>query len=393
MTSQRITLDPGIEKEIRAYQKKVESLFCGPACRNEDAVRLEHDRRAGDIRPEFFHDTDRIVHSRAYARYIDKTQVFYLIKNDHITHRVLHVQLVSKIARTIGRFLNLNEDLVEAISLGHDVGHTPFGHKGETLLSAFCKDNGAGHFEHNVQSFRLFHELENKGRGYNLTIQVLDGIICHNGEMLQREYRCNKAKTGEDLLGEYRSALASGGVSAKMVPMTLEGCVMRISDVIAYIGRDIEDAIILGMIKREELPRESTLVLGDNNRDIVNNLIVDLVNNSYGSDSLIFSQEVFDALNALKDWNYKFIYDRQNHTAQTARITNMFKTVMDLCMSDLEEGSDFTGIRGEYLPGLPEKYLASNSSARIVSDFVSGMTDEYMLSLFDRIVMPHSVRK
>lgn len=145
------------------------------AFRSHDATRMTDE--ADDPRPPFFHDIDRILYSRAYSRHIDKTQVFYLVENDHITHRVLHVQLVSKIARTIGYFLNLNLDLIEAISLGHDVGHSPFGHNGETIISDFCKKHGCGIFEHNVQGFRLFHQIENEGRGNNLTVQVLDGII------------------------------------------------------------------------------------------------------------------------------------------------------------------------------------------------------------------------
>lgn len=389
----QITLKPSISEEILAYQKSIESGFSGSAFSNEDAVRFYKDKRAGDVRPAFFHDTDRIVHSRAYTRYIDKTQVFYLIRNDHITHRVLHVQLVSKIARTIGRFLRLNEDLIEAISLGHDVGHTPFGHKGETLLSAFCQENGGGYFEHNVQSMRLFHELENNGVGNNLTVQVLDGIICHNGEMLQKEYKCDKAKTPEILLDEYQRSMTEKDVSLKMVPMTLEGCVMRISDVIAYVGRDIEDAIILGMIKRKDLPEHCTSILGNNNRDIVNNLIIDLINNSYGKDYLSFSEDVFDALNAMKNWNYERIYGPQNRTEQTLKISNMFQTVTSLCLEDIVNGTNVTKIRSEYLSLLPEEYHEHTDSARIVTDFVSGMTDEYMLALFDDLVMPHSVRK
>ena len=158
------------------------------ACRSIKGNRLEPDRERipdrKNVRTTFFHDTDSVIHSRAYTRYIDKTQVFYLIENDHITHRVLHVQLVSKIARTIGRFLRLNEDLLEALSLGHDVGHAPYGHDGEEYLKNFCKKMRIGTFAHNAQSVRLFTEIENFGKGLNLTLQVLDGILCHNGEIL-----------------------------------------------------------------------------------------------------------------------------------------------------------------------------------------------------------------
>ena len=154
------------------------------ACLSRDALRRKKEKSilAGH-RQNFSLDTDRILHSLAYSRYIDKTQVFYLIKNDHITHRVLHVQLVSKIARTVGRLLRLNEDLIEAISLGHDIGHTPFGHDGEKLLSKMCLKHGIGHFLHNIQCFLFLEKIERKGVGWNLSLQVLDGILCHNGEL------------------------------------------------------------------------------------------------------------------------------------------------------------------------------------------------------------------
>src|SRR4030042_4140702 len=144
--------------------------------RKEDKINRGH-------RQHFSLDTDRILHSLAYSRYIDKTQVFYLVKNDHITHRVLHVQLVSKISRTIGRLLRLNEDLIEAIALGHDIGHAPFGHDGEKFLSRLSMRYGLGRFFHNIQGVRFLEKIERKGRGWHLSLQVLDGILCHDGEL------------------------------------------------------------------------------------------------------------------------------------------------------------------------------------------------------------------
>lgn len=386
------TLNPEIIREVRGYQRKLEEKLSRYAFRDADAVRYcPEDSMRDDPRPAFFHDTDRIVHSLAYTRYIDKTQVFYLIRNDHITHRVLHVQLVSKIARTIGRFLGLNEDLIEAISLGHDVGHSPFGHKGEKLLSEFGRKNGAGIFEHNVQSFRLFHQLARNGKGCNLTIQVLDGIICHNGEMLQKEYRCNSSKTGDGLLSEYERSLVTPGVSSAMIPMTLEGCVMRISDVIAYIGRDIEDAITIGLIDREDLPGECVEILGNDNGVIVNNLLVDLVNNSFGKDCLCFSHDVFSALDVLKEWNFKNIYVNPRITTQDRKIDNMFNVVLETCVDDLRKGTDYSRIRSRFLVTVTDDYLQTNSPERMALDYVSGMTDKYMTSVFDDIVVPHMI--
>ena len=374
-------------EHIDARLKDKENVLAAYACKSSDAFRFHAEPE--DIRPNFFHDSDRIIHSYCYSRYIDKTQVFYLVENDHITHRVLHVQLVSKIARTIGRFLNLNEDLIEAISLGHDVGHTPFGHDGERILSEFLQKQNEGIFEHNVQSFRLFHDIEAYGKGLNLTAQVLDGIICHNGEILQNQYGCDRNKTPEKLLEEYQSSLNGTLKSKAMVPMTLEGCVMRISDVIAYIGRDIEDALILKLIQREDLPKNITEVLGDKNGTIVDTLIKDLVNNSLDKETLSFSPTVFDVLNQLKEWNYKNIYLNPKKSSQDAKIKTMFQVVLEECMDELGSSKKVTGIN-HWFDSMSDAYKNSNSKPRVVADYVSGMTDDFLMNAYKEIVIPKS---
>lgn len=242
-------------------------------------------------RQAFSVDADRILHSRAYTRYIDKTQVFYLISNDHITHRVLHVQLVSKIARTIGRFLGFNEDLIEAISLGHDIGHTPFGHDGERMLSEICETHGIGYFRHNTQSVQFLDRVERKGKGWNLCLQTLDGILCHDGEIHNQMLEPNKDKSFEILEKEIKNKNLNPRLN--LVPMTMEGCVVRMADTIAYVGRDIEDAIRLNMIKRSELPKETVKILGDTNGTIVFNLVTDIIQNSYQKRYIAFSSEVY----------------------------------------------------------------------------------------------------
>ena len=377
-----------VKDRIESRLKEKENTLASYACKSSDAIRFYG--MPNDIRQSFSHDSDRIVNSYCYSRYIDKTQVFYLVENDHITHRVLHVQLVSKIARTIGRFLNLNEDLIEAISLGHDVGHTPFGHDGERIVSNFLQDCGEGIFEHNVQSFRLFHDLEAYGKGLNLTAQVLDGIICHNGEVLENEYGCNRSKTPEKLLEEYKNSLSGTLKSKEMVPMTLEGCVMRISDVIAYIGRDIEDAIILKLVARGDIPRKITEILGDKNSEIVNTLITDLVNNSIDKETLVFSPEVFDALNQLKKWNYDNIYLNPKKSSQDEKIKMMFRTVLEECLDELSSGvKKATGIN-HWCESLGEEYKEKTSLPRVVADYVSGMTDDYLMNVYKEIVIPKS---
>lgn len=376
-----------VKNQIESRQKDRERMLAPYACKSSDALWLRN--AEDDIRPSFFHDSDRIIHSYCYSRYIDKTQVFYLVENDHITHRVLHVQLVSKIARTIGRFLNLNEDLIEAISLGHDVGHTPFGHDGERIISGFLQAQGEGVFEHNVQSFRLFHDLEAYGKGLNLTAQVLDGIICHNGEILKNEYGCDRNKTPEKLLTEYRESLGGTFKSKDMVPMTLEGCVMRISDVIAYVGRDIEDAIILKLVKRDDLPKEITEVLGGTNKEIVNTLITDLVSNSIDKDSLSFSSDVFEALDRLKKWNYENIYHNPKKSSQDEKIKAMFRAVLEECLGELGSGRNVTTIN-HWFDSMSNEYKESTSKLRVVADYVSGMTDDYLMNVYREIVIPKS---
>ena len=376
-----------VNNQIESRLISKESSLAPYACKSSEAIRFQEEQM--DIRPSFFHDSDRIIHSYCYSRYIDKTQVFYLVENDHITHRVLHVQLVSKIARTIGRFLNLNEDLIEAISLGHDVGHTPFGHDGERIISRFLQEQGEGVFEHNVQSFRLFHDLEAYGKGLNLTAQVLDGIICHNGEILQNSYGCDRNKTPKRLLTEYRESLKGNFKSKDMVPMTLEGCVMRISDVIAYIGRDIEDAIILKLVKREDIPHEITEVLGNRNAEIVNTLITDLVNNSIDKDSLAFSPDVFEALDQLKKWNYENIYHNPKKSSQDEKIKSMFQAVLEECLEEIDTNKKVTGIN-HWFNSMGTEYKETTSKPRIVADYVSGMTDDYLMNAYKEIVIPKS---
>ena len=211
---------------------------------SKNAIRLKQEE--SDIRPAYFRDIDRIIYSLSYTRYIDKTQVFSLKENDHISKRIIHVQFVSKIAKTIGRALGLNEDLIEAIALGHDLGHVPFGHVGEKILNDISLKYDNTYFNHNAQSVRELMSLEKNGQGLNITIQVLDGILCHNGEFLSGKY-IPKKKSVQTFLDDYNNTYINEKANTMLIPMTLEGCVVRISDIVGYIGRDIEDAIMLGI--------------------------------------------------------------------------------------------------------------------------------------------------
>ena len=287
------------------------------ACTDNEAILLKDEEN--DIRPRFFRDADRILYSLSYTRYIDKTQVFSFSDNDNISKRMTHVQFVSKIARTIGRGLQLNEDLIEASSLGHDLGHPPFGHEGEKILNEISKKNGCGVFAHNIQSVRTLITLENNGVGKNISVQVLDAILCHNGEVLNKEYYPKK-KTKEEFLNEYSEVYKDDSYSKKLIPMTKEGCVVRISDIIAYVGKDLEDAIRLGILKREDLDKSITDVLGNTNDKIVDALVTDVINNSYNN--------VNDNIEIIEKTDNRIILASHNGNNYNSYFGNLYK--MDL---------------------------------------------------------------
>jgi dGTPase len=387
--------DENIIKEILIDNLKREKYTISKhGCKSRDALRKYPEREPipdrENIRQSFSHDTDRIIHSLAYTRYIDKTQVFYLFENDHITHRVLHVQIVSKIARQIGRCMHLNEDLIEAISLGHDLGHVPFGHDGETILNELCIENAIGYFCHNAQSARTLMELENEGKGLNLSLQVLDGILAHNGEILSRKYEPQKGKTWDQFEKEYKGCFKEKDFSKKIVPGTLEGCVMRVSDIIAYIGRDIEDAITVGLIERTELPLSITRILGSENREIINSLVMDLIKNSYGKGYLMFSDDVYKALNDLKTFNYENIYQNPKVRTEASKIHNMFRNLFDCYANDLENNNSKSAVFSNFLKFLGDSYKKNTAPKRIAIDFISGMTDDFFNNQFYELFVPKS---
>ncbi len=345
---------------------------------NKNAVRrMDEKKIETEYRQAFSVDADRILHSSAYTRYIDKTQVFYLIKNDHITHRVLHVQLVSKIARTVGRFLGLNEDLIEAIALGHDIGHTPFGHDGERILSDICKNNGIGYFRHSVQSIQFLDKVERNGDGWNLCLQTLDGILCHDGEIHDRKLKPEREKSFEKLEKEVDAKKENP--DTLLIPMTLEGCVVRMTDTISYIGRDIEDAIRLDMIKRSDLPKESVKFLGDSNGTIVFNLVTDIIENSFKNIYIAFSPEISNALKTLKEFNLKHIYMNPKIKKHLSTIKKLFEILFEKYINDLENENHSSVIFTRFLKDMSENYLNNHSKEEIVRDFVAGMTDQYFL--------------
>ncbi len=377
-------------REIKANLDGSEKERLSPyACLSRQAVRRkEEEKILMGHRQNFALDTDRILHSLAYSRYVDKTQVFYLIKNDHITHRVLHVQLVSKIARTVGRLLRLNEDLIEAIALGHDIGHTPFGHDGERFLSEVSERYGIGPFLHNVQSVRFLEKIERKGRGWNLTLQVLDGILCHDGEVHSQALRPKIDKNFDMFDSEI--AEKERNPSMDIWPMSLEGCVVRMADTISYVGRDIEDAIRLGLIERNDLPGDCRRILGETNGTIVYTLVEDLVANSLDRPYARFSPEVSEALKNMKRFNQEHIYMNKKVKQQTPKIRLMFELLFEKYFRDLETGNQDSIIQREFLDGMSTEYREKTPPAEIVRDFVAGMTDEYFLGQCQKDLIPQA---
>lgn len=354
------------------------SCYATKSC---EAIRLKYEEE--DIRTPFFRDIDRIIHSLSYTRYSNKTQVFSFSDNDHISKRMIHVQLVSKIARTIGRALGLNEDLIEACALGHDIGHTPLGHAGESMLNKISMRELGEIFSHNVQSVRTYMYIENDGLGSNLSIQTLDGILCHNGEILSNRY-VPSPKTVEEFLEQYNSCYTNPDVLKKLTPMTLEGCVVRISDIIGYLGRDIEDAIKLGTITRDDIPESICTVLGTTNREIVNTIILDIIEHSLDKPYIEMSSKVFQAVMDLKKFNYNHIYSVANSAERLQFYESGMNKLFYKYLNDIQRCNTESDIFKVFLHDKCKSYLEKTSDKRIVIDYLAGMTDQYLIRLIQR---------
>jgi dGTPase len=365
-------------------------FFSPMAALSDKAVRRVKNRDPeSSYRQSFSRDADRILNSMAYARYIDKTQVFSLIKNDHLTYRIIHVQLVSRIARTIGRYLGLNEDLIEAASLGHDIGHPPFGHDGEKFLSALTQENNAGFFHHNLQSIQFLEKIERNGKGWNLSLQTLDAIVCHNGEIHSKKIKPQWNKTFKDF--DDMVAKMQQEEKPDSIPMTMEGCVVKIADTISYIGRDMEDAVRLKLIDRDDIPKNCLDLLGKTNGTIVYNLVTDVISNSNRNPYVCFSKEISDVLLELKRFNYERIYLNPKIKKHLKGIKDMFRFLFERYLNDLEKKDATSFIFKDYLEGVSENYRKKHSNAQIVRDFIAGMTDSYFIDKIPQKMRPEYV--
>ena len=391
MKKKYIELDPQVQAAVSADLERKQNEMCAYATRDESSMRREEEKFRIQ-RPNFSKDSERILYCRYFNRYADKTQVFSLYKNDDITRRILHVQLVSRIARNIGRMLNLNLDLIEAIALGHDLGHTPCGHAGERFLSALYYAHTGRYFNHNVHSARILDKV----LSLNISLQVLDGILCHNGEKVSGEYRPHTYGTDkpEEAFGKFDDLMeecyTDESMVGRLVPSTLEGCVVRLSDVIAYLGKDRLDAetLKIGGVQ----PFSENNVLGSTNSEFINNLITNVVSNSYAKPYIKLDAEYAQALAYEKQVNFQRIYEPQDKNEPYPTIKKMFERVYEKLLQDFEAGDERTPIFRHHInhvyrgfaraAGLKEAYLKEEPN-QVVVDYIASMTDDYFMDLHE----------
>ncbi|MBO5232660.1 MAG: HD domain-containing protein [Clostridia bacterium] len=371
------------ELESRIKEEKENKTFLNFGFNEDNVIRRNPERDKASIwRTAFIRDIDKIMHCPYYNRYADKTQVFSFYKNDDITRRALHVQLVSRIARTIGKTLNLNLDLIEAIALGHDIGHTPFGHAGESFLDEIYFSGMGRHFSHNIHSVRVLDKIF----PLNISLQTLSGIAAHDGEFELAEYYPKAVNSFDEFDTAIEACYIDKANIKKLIPSTLEGCVMRISDIIAYLGKDRQDA------DRADIAMQDTFLqskIGVINAEIINNLIVNILENSYGKPYIKMDKEHFDALSMAKAANYDLIYKNEEvETALKSTVKPMMEQIYYKLLDDLKKGDESSPIfkhhinfilKSHYKSEIPYTQTEQN---QIVVDFIASMTDDYFIDLY-----------
>ncbi|HRS32550.1 MAG TPA: HD domain-containing protein [Rectinema sp.] len=348
--------------------------------------------KESDVRGDYYRDQTAIIHSMPFRRLKHKTQVFFSPDNDHVCTRIEHVMHVATIATTICKGLEkagweLNEELAGAIGLGHDLGHAPFGHAGEEAISMKLGKKDA--FMHEINSYRVVEYLANNGNGLNLTYAVKDGIICHNGEEFEKQLEPRKQQVHLDDIKD-----------KSYFPCTYEGCIVRLSDKIAYLGRDIEDAIISGLIKKSDIPEDIVRFLGDTNGEIINTLVLDVIETSIKENKIALSDDKYDLVNELKEFNYKRIYSHERieeyKTMCENGIMRLFEYLTELYC---KFGKDFRKYRnskmkldqafGKYIEKMNEFYMREeNIPNQIITDYIGGMTDNFALECLYQITIP-----
>ncbi|MBQ8579779.1 MAG: HD domain-containing protein [Oscillospiraceae bacterium] len=332
-------------------------------------------------RPNFIQDIDKVMYCPYYNRYTDKTQVFSLMKNDDITRRSLHVQLVSRIARTIGRALHLNLDLIEAIALGHDIGHPPFAHSGEVYLDELFYRHAGRHFSHNIHSVRVLDTIF----PLNISLQTLSGIAGHNGEIELSEYRPMEIGSFEQFDEMIEECYVDKACANRIQPSTLEGNVVRISDIIAYLGKDRQDAFRIHMAEEHDF---SGGLIGVVHSQIINNLVVNIVENSYGKPYIKLDDAHFEALQESKRDNYSIIYESAAAQAKlNATVKPMMGQIYGQLLEDLTLGKQHSPIfthHIEYVNFMRRRHSTPYEKTepnQMVVDYIASMTDDYFIDL------------
>ena len=374
----------------RMEQEKANRTYTDQSFYDHTAIRRYSSNKPAPVwRPNFAKDIDRILYSPYYNRYTDKTQVFSLTKNDDITRRSLHVQLVSRIARTIGRALNLNLDLIEAIALGHDIGHTPFAHCGEVYLNELYNSHTGRFFTHNIHSARVLDQIF----PLNLTLQTLSGIAGHNGEIELSEYHPVPMESFADFDAEIEKCYTIPGYSNKIQPSTLEGNVVRISDIIAYLGKDRQDATSIQMVENNAF---SDSVIGSINSEIINNLVVNIIENSYGHPYIKMDEEHFKAVQSYKKENYAMIYANEPGRVILNRVVKpMMQEIYEQLLDDLILDKQNSPIFLHHIDHVNQTHYTRSvrygktEPNQIVVDYIASMTDDYLIDLH-RYLFPNS---
>lgn len=330
----------------------------------------------------YWADAQKILSSKAYARIHDKTQVVYLLPHDHITNRSLHVQLVNVFSRSIGTRLGLDTSLIEAISLGHDLGHPPFGHEGELYLSTFSIEKGLGSFSHAVQACRLAEEIE----PMNLTLAVLDGILSHDGGMKDEVACCEGGLSWSTL--DAKLALREKEADINLAPMTEEGQLVKLCDTICYVARDIEDAVKLHLIKREEVPKT---LLGNTYAEIATQAAEDIILQYKKEGRVNLSDSCFTALSTVRDFNFDRIYYHKLLKTESKKIESAYKLMFEkLLESWISKGRESL-LWTHFLHSKNEAYIEGTKAMLMVRDFMAGMTDGYFLRLFEELFLPRTI--
>jgi len=368
--------EESFKKEILDFEDKYISPYAAKNCEARRERVTSH-----PFRGPYSRDRDHILYSGSFRRYIGKTQVIYLAVSfdEQLSNRSIHTLQVSQIARTIGKALKLNLDLIEAIALGHDLGHAPFGHDGEEILQEICQEKNIGLFFHNIHSLRIVDKLANACKGMNLTFQVRDGILSHDGEINEKYLKPDRDKTEADLTDYYQKK--SQGGEMQIVPATLEGCVVRMSDAISYVGQDFEDAMRIGIIKKGELPEGIKRELGESNTNIINSLVTDIIINSYNRDGIIYSSNIAERVFELKQFNTERIYKSPRLKGKKTKLKTAFKFLFEIFLSALNQGEEESLIFNEWIFNRGKNkgadYVNSNLPEQVVVDYIASMTDRY----------------